>query len=363
MRTSSTVSGGRLWGSGGVADQHDGGGGTDLDRWGHDGRGYRRVGTAPPATGAVVATLTHSVSETLQEPATAPVPRQIPRRYIALGLIVVAICLLGVLVIVRDRAAPSSSSTVETFSAAPSSLISTMASVPAAVYDTVGVASPTIPLTSPQPTGSAQTWQSSVNGSSPKPVVFFYGAEFAPYAAAERWPMVLALSRFGTFDQLGLMQSSPTTAFANLNTFTFWQARYSSKYVVLQHVERYSALNPTGGGYLKLEKPRGRQAAAVENYSTNPTNFALFDVANRWVLNGSSFAPTVLAGMTQDQVAAVLTSPASPLTQALIGSANAISAAICDADGQAPASVCDSKGVVAADQSMKIAPPAGAGSR
>ena len=237
-----------------------------------------------------------------------------------------------------------------------------MASVPAAVYDTVGVASPTIPLTSLQPTGSAQSWRASVHGGPPRTVVFFYGAEFAPYAAAERWPLVLALSRFGTFDQLGLMQSSPTSAFANLNTFTLWQARYSSKYLTLEHVERYSALNPTGGRYLRLEKPDARQAAAVKSYSSSPTNFALLDVGNRWVLNGSSFAPPALAGMTQSQVAAVLTSPTSPLTQAVIGSANEISAAICSADGQAPASVCDSKGVVAADQAMKIVPPAGAAS-
>jgi hypothetical protein len=302
------------------------------------------------------------VSETLHEPTPAPVPRQIPRRYIALGLIVVAICLLGALVIVRDTAKPSSSSTTETFSAAPSSLLSTMASVPTAVYDAVGVASPTIPLTSPQPTGSAESWLASVHARTPKAVVFFYGAEFAPYAAAERWPLVLALSRFGTFDQLGLMQSSPTTAFANLNTFTLWQARYSSKYLTLEHVERYSALNPTGGRYLRLEKPDARQAAAVSSYSSSRTNFALLDVGNRWVLNGSSFAPPALAGMTQSQVAAVLTSPTSPLTQAVIGSANEISAAICSADGQAPASVCDSKGVVAADQAMKIVPPAGAAS-
>ena len=66
--------------------------------------------------------------------------------------------------------------------------------------------------------------------------------------------------------------------------------------------------------------------------------------------------------MTQSQVAAVLTSPTSPLTQAVIGSANEISAAICSTDGQAPASVCDSKGVVAADQAMKIVPPVGAAS-
>jgi hypothetical protein len=227
----------------------------------------------------------------------------------------------------------------------------------------VGVASPSISVTSPQPTGSTQTWQASVGGDAPKPVVFFYGAEFAPYAAAERWPLVLALSRFGTFTQLGLMQSSPTTAFANLNTFTFWQARYSSKYLVLQHVERYSALNPTGGGYLKLEKPKGRQATSVKNYSSSATNFALLDVGNHWVLNGSSFAPTALAGMTQDQVAAVLTSPLSPLTQALIASANEISASICSADGEVPASVCTSKGVLAADQAMKIEPGSGLASR
>jgi hypothetical protein len=303
------------------------------------------------------------VSQTVHEPATAPVQRQIPRRYIALGLIVVAICLLGALVAVRDNAAPSNSSTIETFNAAPSSLISSMASLPTAVYDAVGVSSPSIALTAPQPTGSSQSWRASVHGGSAKPVVFFYGAEFAPYAAAERWPLVLALSRFGTFSQLGLMQSSPTTAFANLNTFTFWQADYSSKYVALESIERYSALNPTGAGYLKLEKPDARQKAAVANYSSSPTDFALLDVGNRWVLNGSSFAPSVLAGMTQAEVTADLTSPTSPLTQAVVGSANQISAAICNADGQAPASVCDSKGVVAADQMMKITPPAGAASR
>ena len=43
---------------------------------------------------------------------------------------------------------------------------------------------------------------------------------FAPYAAAERWPLVVALSRFGTFTQLGEVQSSPSTAFADLATFS-----------------------------------------------------------------------------------------------------------------------------------------------
>ena len=68
------------------------------------------------------------MSQAPNAPAHAPVPtpvlRQIPRRYVALGLIILAIALLGTLVLVRDNSAPSSSSTVETFNAAPSSLVS-----------------------------------------------------------------------------------------------------------------------------------------------------------------------------------------------------------------------------------------------
>ena len=127
--------------------------------------------------------------------------RHIPRRYLALGLIIVAICLLGALILVRDNSGPSTTSTVETFNAAPSSLVSTVTSVPASVYDAVGVSSPTVPVQAPGPagTGGAPMWLATAGGP-PLPVVFFYGAEFAPYPAGQRWPLILALSRFGTFN-------------------------------------------------------------------------------------------------------------------------------------------------------------------
>ena len=35
-----------------------------------------------------------------------------------------------------------------------------------------------------------------------KPLVVYIGAEYCPFCAAERWPMVVALSRFGTFSGL-----------------------------------------------------------------------------------------------------------------------------------------------------------------
>jgi Domain of unknown function (DUF929) len=298
------------------------------------------------------------MSQPASEPASATALRHIPRRYLALGLIIVAICLLAALILVRDNSGPSTTSTVETFSPAPSSLLSTITSVPASVYDTIGVNSPDNPVQPLQPVGntSAPLWEATADGATPQPVVFFYGAEFAPYAAVERWPLIMALSRFGTFDQLGLMQSSGTTAFADLSTFTFWNVRYSSKYLVLESVERYSSLNPTGGRYLRLQAPDARQAAAVATYGATPNTFALTDVANRFVLNGSSFAPGVLAGLTQSQIAGNLSTPASPLTEAVVTAANEITAGICAVDGDKPEAVCASKGVLAADTVLKTTP-------
>jgi len=323
-------------------------------------RGYRERRAAPPERGQPLTNLTQPMSQTATEPSSAPALRHLPRRYLALGLIILAICLLGALVVVRDNTTPSTSSTTETLTPAPASLLTTVASVPASVFDTIGVSSPTVPVTplhaTPATSGgpAPSLWQTTANGGQQLPVVFFYGAEFAPFPAAERWPLVLALSRFGTFHQLVIVQSSPTTAFAGLSTFTLWQSRYTSHYVVLESVERYGTLNPTGAGYLHLEHPDGRQAAAVRAYGSGPGSFALLDVANRFVLNGSAFTPGTIVGLTQDQIAGNLSSPLSPLAQAVVASANEISAAICSVDGQQPTSVCTSKGVEAADDALKI---------
>jgi hypothetical protein len=304
-----------------------------------------------------------SVSAPEAGPAPSSAVRRLPRRYVAFGVIIVAIALLGTLVLVRDNYSPPSSPTTETFNAAPSSLVNTVASVPQSVYDAVGVSSPNSPVTPLQPTatakdGEAPMWMATVNNGGPEPVVFFYGAEFAPYAAAERWPLVLALSRFGTFKRLGVVQSSTTTAFANISTFTFYDTYYTSKYVILEPVERYSSLNPTGAKYLNLQTPSDRQRKAVANYASSATTFPLLDVANRWVLNGAGFTPSVLMGLSQDQIAGDLSATTSPLTQAVISAANEITASICAVDGQKPGNVCLSRGVLAADAVLKITPPA-----
>jgi hypothetical protein len=289
------------------------------------------------------------------EHAESPVVHTIPRRYVALALVVLAIILVGALILVRQLNQTNDTADTETITPAPSSMVTAITHVPPAAVAAVGVTSPDSATTPPTSTGNASMWLSS-DGAGARPVVFFYGAEFAPYAAAERWPVIVALSRFGTFGQLGLMQSSSSVAFSNTSTFTFWHHQFSSVWVDLQTVERYSSLDPTGIGYTPLQTPTPRQSASVAVYDNSANTFPLLDIANHFVLVGSSFSPSVLSGLSQSQIAGDLSSPASPVAQAVLASANEITAAICTVTGQRPAAVCSSRGVAAADVKMRIHP-------
>ena len=199
----------------------------------------------------------------------------------------------GALVVIRHHENQTDgTSDVETITPAPSSMITSVSHVPASIASAVGVTSPTTPTTPPTATGNASLWQSSATGAGPRPVVFFYGAEFAPYAAAERWPVVVALSRFGTFSALGLMQSSSSVAFSDTPTFTFWQVHYTSIWVDLQAVERYSSLDARPGSpSCRCRRRRPAQAASVAVYDTSAMSFPLLDIANHYVLVGIQLLP------------------------------------------------------------------------
>lgn len=290
------------------------------------------------------------------EPAEPTALHSIPRRYVALGLIVVAIILVATLLAIRNNKVAGTSSYAETFTPAPASLVQSVGHLPTAVVNAVGVSSPVSPVTAPSATGNRSLWEASNGHTVALPVVFFYGAEFAPYAAAERWPVIVALSRFGTFGQLGLLQSSPSVAYPDIPTFTFSRVRYSSVWLDLQSVERYSVQDPTGAGYTSLQLPTARQSASVSVYDTSDTTFPLLDIANHWDLVGSSYSPAVLVGLSQSQVASDLAYPSSQVTQAVVAAANEITAAICTVTGQRPATVCGLRGVEAADAKMGIRP-------
>ena len=52
------------------------------------------------------------------------------------------------------------------------------------------------------------------------------------------------------------------------------------------------------------------------------------DIANRYILAGAQYSPQVLAGLSAAQIASQLANPASPVAQAIDGSARVIVVAI-----------------------------------
>ncbi|MHB1889518.1 MAG: hypothetical protein ACYCUF_01395, partial [Acidimicrobiales bacterium] len=64
------------------------------------------------------------------------------------------------------------------------------------------------------------------------------------------------------------------------------------------------------------------------------------DIGGKAVMVGSGFSPAVLGGSSVGSVAADLHDPASNVYSAVVGEANLLTAAICEATGGKPGSVC-----------------------
>ena len=70
------------------------------------------------------------------------------------------------------------------------------------------------------------------------------------------------------------------------------------------------------------------------------------------VTSTSGFSPGVIVGHSQSAIAGDLSQPHDPVGEAIVASANYLTAGICRATGQQPASVCTCKGVQAADAAL-----------
>ncbi len=172
-----------------------------------------------------------------------------------------------------------------------------------------------------------------------KPVVFFDGAEYSPFSAAERWPLIIALSRFGTWSSLSTLTSSSTDVPANIATFSFYGASYTSPYLTFQSVE--TATNqPRGNIYEPLQTPSPDEAALINEYDHQGA-VPFIDIGNSYGIVGSTYNYAVLQGKTPDQIAAALSDPTNVISKSVIGSANALTAAICDITGHQPVAVCN----------------------
>lgn len=248
----------------------------------------------------------------------------------SIGIIVLVVVGIGVLVLAKQSksktAAPASNSTE--VKPAPSSIATDLAAVP---MTAIAAATAKVPSSNPpKPTKSTKRLSKG------KPEVLYVGAEFCPYCAGERWPLTIALSKFGTFSGLQTMYSSES----NVPTLSFHGAKYSSDYVSFRSVELQDQ------NHKPLETGTPAELALFQNLGGG--SFPFIDFGGLMYQSGGSVDTQTLLmpARTPAQVASTLAGSTAADTDgtSLKGSVNSVAGGfiqqICALTDDKPAKVC-----------------------
>lgn len=292
-----------------------------------------RVDRRPKVRGIPLASSTrraqpvHTTPRRTNHTATGRTWRRSP--WVIVGALTAVIAAVAVLLAVGlgapNPAAPSRSS-------APANVVYAATHPNPAALTTVGVTGASnpfvvLPVTTPR---------LSVGG---LPQIVYVSADYCPFCAARRWSLVVALSRFGTFSDLGLTSSSSIDMYPNTSSFSFHGTTYSSADISLTTVETETR------DQKPLETPSATIAALLQQFDVPPyTNQAgaipFLDIGGRYLSIGGGYSPALLQGMSAQQIANVIRNPNSTVGQAIMADANVITAAVCSVTGGQPGSVC-----------------------
>ncbi len=178
-------------------------------------------------------------------------------------------------------------------------------------------------------------------------LVSYVGAEFCPYCALQRWALLVALSKFGTFTHLDdQVFSSSSDVYPHLASWSFVGAAFTSKYFTFKATELTSSKPSPGGpgGYQRLQRMSRAQRVAFDKF--NPQRGLPFvDIGNRYVTLGASASPSVLEGLSLSEIGNDLKHSQSPVAGAVDGAANYLIAALCTMTQKTPPAIC-SNGVI-----------------
>jgi hypothetical protein len=286
--------------------------------------------------------------------------QQRKRIYLAGGSILVVVIVVVAFVLVKlnsgsGTAAPSSNGPT---GAALTKVVSDVTGVPSSVTDQVAGGKIPTAMFVAATTPAAVTSMSQQDGSyfatvdgpaltqNGKPEVLFIGSEYCPFCAAQRWAMVNAFSRFGTFTGLTTTHSSSTDTDPNTPTLTFYGSHYTSNYISLVTVEmehnyRIGNSTNTSVAYAPLQSPTSAEEKIQTAYDPG-TYIPFLDIGGKYaqVGNLTPLTPTMLDGLTWQQVATDMSNPSSSVGQAIISNANYETAAICTQTNNQPATAC-----------------------
>jgi hypothetical protein len=282
-------------------------------------------------------------------------------KWIAWGAIGLVVVVVAVLVIVFATSSDTPNASYIATTPAPAQVVKDVTTVPASAWDTVGVTS-SVPVA--KPTVLSGQPPMTIDGKSP--AMLYYGAEYCPYCAAERWAMTAALARFGTWSNLQTTASSLSDVDAGTHTLSFHGATLDSPYITFRGIEQYTNIPVAGGNgaYTHLQDPTKAEGQILAKYSSSKflpngstsggISFPFVDINNSMLISGASYDPQILANLSWSDIAGGLSDPTNPVTQAILTTGNYMSAGICQATKGQPGSVCQSSGVQAAAKALGI---------
>lgn len=175
-----------------------------------------------------------------------------------------------------------------------------------------------------------------LTGATGKPQVLYIGAEYCPYCAAERWAIIVALGRFGTFSGIQTTTSSSNDVYPDTPTFTFRSATYTSSYIDFRAVET------SDRNQQPLQTPTAAEQAMWTRFDP-AGSIPFIDFANQYAMAGATYLPDILSGASWQAIASEVQDQNSAQAKAIVGSANLMTAAICKATTDKPASICSSQ--------------------
>lgn len=263
--------------------------------------------------------------------------RQIRRRnqrLIAIAASALVVIVIAVLVAVK-LSSGTASANAEVNTPVTQAQISQLTSVPVSTLVAAAKAAQPSALNPPTNLPGSTTPLTSAG----KPEILYMGAEYCPYCAAERWPLVMALSKFGTFSNLHATKSSSTDVNANTPTFTFLGSTYSSPYLSFTAVEMEDRAGKP------LQNPTAQQNSILSTYDAPPyTSSAgtipFVDMGGKFVINGTEYDASALAGKSFDSAVGYIASANNTTSRAAEGVAGHLIGTICALTNNQPAKVC-----------------------
>jgi hypothetical protein len=180
-----------------------------------------------------------------------------------------------------------------------------------------------------------------------KPEIIFLGAEFCPYCAPERWSLVMALSKFGTFSHLVGTTSSSTDLDPASPSFSFYGPSFSSPELVFLGDEMFNNHGMSSTGFPVLQKPTAEEQALFTKYdappyvpATDSGGIPFTYIAGSFVLIGPQWLGAQLSGLSWASAATTLTSGTTLMSKEAEAAAGFLVGDICAVTHDKPISVC-----------------------